>query len=426
MRKIFISISLFFIFIVSSFAQNYSDFFSNDACRVDFTLCGNKTQTSAFLSNIIHEPFWGGRRSHLSNDMNLGQYRYQIADSASNNVIFTDEISTLYEEWQSTPEALNVNKSFEQTIQFPFPQRTVKLMIEKRTGFDTWERLLNFYINPEDKLIKTSKPPIAQVREIRKTVKPENALDIVVIAEGYQANQMDKFFEDASRLADQICSHEPFKTFKNRINVYAIGAISVDSGISMPQKGDWRNTAVGSHFYTFYSDRYLTTTNVFKLRDYASLVPYDAIYIMANTKTYGGGGIFNFYALASADSQRAQAEVVVHEFGHSFAGLADEYFYDTDVLDGMYSTKEEPWEPNITTLVKFETKWEKDLPADIQIPTPVTSESKTKIGVFEGGGYLKKSIYRPWYDCRMRTNTAKGFCSVCENAVIKRIKFITE
>lgn len=426
MRKIFISISLFFTLLSGSFAQNYSDFFTNEACRVDFTLCGNKTQTSAFLSNIIHEPFWGGRRLHLANDMNLGQYRFQVNDSTSNKLIFTDELSTLYEEWQSTPEALNVNKSFEQTIQFPFPKNTVKLTIEKRTGFDTWEKLSGFYINPADKLIKTSKPPVAQVKEIQKNAKPEKALDIAVIAEGYQAHQMDKFYRDAARLAKQICSHEPFKTYKNNINVYAIAAVSVDSGISMPQKDDWRNTAVGAHFYTFYSDRYLTTSNVFKLRDYASLVPYDAIYIMANTKTYGGGGIFNFYALASSDSERAQAEVVVHEFGHSFAGLADEYFYDTDVLDGMYSTKEEPWEPNITTLVKFETKWEKDLPADIQIPTPVTSESKTKIGVFEGGGYLKKGIYRPWYDCRMRTNTAKSFCTVCENAVIKRIKFITE
>lgn len=426
MRKIFISISLFFILLPQTKALNYSDFFTTQACRVDFVLCGNQSQTSAFVSKIIREPFWGGRQSHLDVKINLGQYRFQVFDSISNKLIYNDVFSTLYEEWQSTPEASNINKSFENTIQFPFPTKTVRITIEKRTGFDSWETLSNFAINPNDKLIKLSDPVQAPVKIIQKNAEPAHALDIAVIAEGYTKKQQQKFYKDAARLAAQICSHEPFKSYKNNINVYAIAAQSANSGISMPQKNDWRNTAVGSHFYTFYSDRYLTTTNVFQLRDYAALVPYDAIYIMANTKTYGGGGIFNFYALASSDSKRAQAEVVVHEFGHSFAGLADEYFYDSDVLDQMYTLTEEPWEPNITTLVNFDTKWKDKLPDNTEIPTTVTDESKTKIGVFEGGGYRKKGVYRPAYDCRMRTNTAKGFCPVCEDAVSKRIIFITE
>ena len=155
-------------------------------------------------------------------------------------------------------------------------------------------------------------------------------------------------------------------------------------------------------------------------------MPYDAIYILANTKTYGGGGIYNFYTLASADSKKAQSEVVVHEFGHSFAGLADEYFYDSDALDEMYDLKIEPWEPNITTLVKFDAKWKNKLPVSTLLPTPLTDETKQKIGVFEGGGYRKKGIYRPYFDCRMRTNAAKDFCPVCEKAVEERIKFLTE
>jgi len=196
----------------------------------------------------------------------------------------------------------------------------------------------------------------------------------------------------------------------------------------MPHKDIWRNTALGAHYYTFYEPRYLTSPNVFSIRDYASLVPYDAIYILANTSTYGGGGIYNFYALASAHSDRAKAEVIVHEFGHSFAGLADEYFYDKeDVFDEMYALNKEPWEPNITTMVQFDKKWKAELPQNCPIPTPVTDETKTqKTGLFEGGGYRTKGIYRPSYDCRMRTNNAPGFCTVCEKAVEKMIIFLTE
>ena len=149
---------------------------------------------------------------------------------------------------------------------------------------------------------------------------------------------------------------------------------------------------------------------------------------MANTPSYGGGGIYNFYAFASADSKRAKSEVIVHEFGHSFAGLGDEYFYDKkNALDEMYNISEEPWEPNLTSLIHFETKWKNDLPKDAIVPTPLTEENKKlRVGVFEGGAYLSKGIYRPAFDCRMRTNEAKAFCPVCEKAVENMILYLTE
>lgn len=426
MSKPTYALILFLIFCSSVFSQQYSSYFGDKACRIDFQLSGNTKSTTATLSKIIQEPSWGGRRLHLTEDMNLGQYRFQVLDSISNSLIYVDGFSTLYFEWQSTPEAMLVNKSFEQTIQFPYPLKAVKVIIEKRLDFDKWEKLIQFGISPNDKLICRTQPTKVPVKTIYKTAAPEKAIDIAVIAEGYTIKQRAKFFRDAKKLADNLFTHEPFAKYKSRINVYAIAAASADTGVSIPQNDDWRNTAVGSHYYTFYSNRYLTTPNAFTTFNYASLVPYDAIYILANTKTYGGGGIYNFYSLASADSKRAQTEVTVHEFGHSFAGLGDEYFYDKDALDGMYDIKIEPWEPNISSLVRFDTKWKNDLPEGTVTPTPLTDENKTKIGVFEGGGYLKKGIYRPYFVCRMRTNTAKGFCPVCEKAVEKRILFLTE
>jgi len=425
--KIFISIPLFFINITVQ-AIDYKQFFTNKACRIDFQFSGNVSNTSASVSKIKEEPVWGGRRANLDKFLNLGEYRFQVTDSASGALIYTDGFSSLFFEWQTTDEAKLTSKSMEQSIQFPYPQKAVKLSIEKRKGFETWEILLNVGFSPNDKLIVRNKPVQVPVKEILKSSSPDKAVDIALIAEGYNAEQKEKFFADAQQLADNLFTHEPFIRHKSRINIYAIAAVSVDSGISKPQDNNWKNTAIGAHFYTFYEPRYLTSPNMFSIRNYAALVPYDAIYILANTTTYGGGGIYNFYALASSDSKRAKSEVIVHEFGHSFAGLGDEYFRDKpDVLDDMYNLKEEPWEPNLTSLVQFDKKWKNDLPKNAQIPTPVTDETKKlPIGVFEGGGYLTKGMYRPAYDCRMRTNDAKAFCPVCEKAVERMILYLTE
>ncbi|MDP4238546.1 MAG: M64 family metallopeptidase [Bacteroidota bacterium] len=426
MKKSAVVLFLFFIYCSVVFAQHYNDFFNDKACRVDFHFCGNAQQTNIFLDKVKQEPFWGGRRGHLSNNLNLGDYRFRVLDSISHQQIYLDGFSSLYHEWQTSPEALTTNKSFEQTIQFPFPRKAVTLIIEKRTDLDHWSELFRYKLSPTDKLIQHINPKVVPVKIISKNAAPDKAIDIAVIAEGYTAKEQRKFYRDAQRLAENLLTHEPFTKYKSRINIYAVAATSEESGISLSTDSVWKNTAVGSHFYTFYEPRYLTTLNTFKVRDLAALVPYDAIYVLANTTTYGGGGIYNFYALTAAGN-KLSTQVTVHEFGHSFAGLADEYFYEKqDALDGMYDIKKEPWEPNITSLVQFDRKWKNKIPEGTPIPTPPTEENKTKIGIFEGGGYLTKGMYRPMFDCRMRTNQAPEFCPVCQQAVERMILFLTE
>ncbi len=426
MRKLTFILFLFLISSIALFGQQFNDFFYDKACRVDFHLCGNARQTDVYLDKVLQEPFWGGRRHQLTKDLNLGDFRFRILDSTSMKLVYIDGFSTLYHEWQSTPEALKSSKSFEQSIQFPFPKKSVTLVIEKRLNLDNWQELFRYNLTPVDKLIQRKLPQSFPIKNITKTEISEKAIDIAVIAEGYTSKDIKKFYRDAQRLSENLLTHEPFTKYKSLINIYAIAASSVDSGISKPQDGNWKNTAVGSNFFTFYEKRYLTTQNIFKVRDLAALVPYDAIYILANTKTYGGGGIFNFYALTAADNILSN-QVTIHEFGHSFAGLADEYFRENaDVLDGMYNLKVEPWEPNISTLVQFDKKWKSQLPEGLQIPTPINDENKTKIGVFEGGGYLTKGVFRPYYDCRMHTNKSPEFCLVCKLAVERMILFLTE
>ena len=247
------------------------------------------------------------------------------------------------------------------------------------------------------------------------------------MAEGYTEEEMDLFYKDAQTACDAIFSHEPFKSLKDRFNVVAVATPSHDSGVSIPRKGEWKNTAVSSHFDTFYSDRYLTTRSVKVMHNWLAGIPYEHIIILANTDTYGGGGIYNSYLLTTAHHPMFKP-VVVHEFGHSFGGLADEYAYDT-APSPLYPYTIEPWEPNITTLVHFESKWKDMVPAGTPVPTPAETDSTTiytKVGVYEGGGYTLKGIYRPTTECRMKINEAPRFCPVCERSLEKTIHFYTD
>ena len=211
----------------------------------------------------------------------------------------------------------------------------------------------------------------------------------------------------------------------DRFNFIAVAAPSEQSGVSIPHKGDWRQTVLGSSFDTFYSDRYLTTLHLKRLHDVLATVPYEHIIILANTDNYGGGGIYNSYLMSAAHNAKSRP-VVVHEFGHSFAGLADEYYYD-DQYETSYPADTEPWEPNLTTLVDFSAKWADMLQPGCPVPTPPSGkEMYTAVGVFEGGGYQSHGVYRPAQECRMKINEAPVFCPVCMRAIRRIIDYYTE
>ena len=259
--------------------------------------------------------------------------------------------------------------------------------------------------------------------EIQHKGDKKEKVDLVFVAEGYTAAEQDKFVADAKRFMEALFQTKPYDTRRDDFNVWAVGTISEESGTSVSGKGIYKNTALKTGYYTFGVDRYLTTQDIKPIRDAVWNVPCDAIFLLINTDTYGGGGMYNFYACGTADNDRTPT-VFTHEFGHSFAGLADEYFSSEVAYDEeFYNLKFEPWEPNITTLVDFDKKWKDLLPAGTPIPTPLTDQYKDGIGVFEGGGYLSKGIFRPMDHCMMRD--LKEFCPACQRAILKMIDYYT-
>ena len=236
---------------------------------------------------------------------------------------------------------------------------------------------------------------------------------------------MDKFRADAKRMSDYFLSLEPYKRDSAYFNFYAIESPSDESGVTIPGKDIYVNTNVHSSFYTFDMDRYLTTSDTRSVYDIAANVPYDLIFVLVNSKRYGGGGFYNHYAESTVDHSLSNI-VAIHEFGHEFAGLADEYYTSEITYSNYYNLDFEPWEPNITTNVNFESKWKAMISTGTPVPTPRDDKFIGATGMFEGGGYLSKGIYSPVMDCRMKSNEAAGFCPACQDAIRKMIRFYAD
>ncbi|MCX6248196.1 MAG: M64 family metallo-endopeptidase [Bacteroidetes bacterium] len=431
------------IFAFSSFAQQgldtvqsvaakrivqveFDDYFFPNTLRVDYYLAGDFKSESVYLSQVKQEPYYGGSRKHLVDPYNYGTYRVAVFDSVSGNLLFTRGFNSLFQEWQGTPEAHRVQRSFEQTAIVPFPRQTIKFQVEKRRYNDgIFEKLFTMYINPNDYFISRKKIREIPYVKFHDSGDPLNKVDVAFIAEGYTKDQMEKFLKDASRIGNYILSQEPYKEYTDRINLYAIESPSEESGVDVPGRRIYVNTDLNSSFFTFDMDRYLTTSNTKEVYDIAANVPYDVIFILVNSKIYGGGGFYNLFGESTVDNYLSEI-VSIHEFGHSFAGLADEYYTSEVTYSDFYNTKVEPWEPNITTNVDFGSKWKTMIRRGTPVPTPRDDKYQKEIGLFEGGGYVSKGVYSPMMDCRMKSNEAAGFCPVCREAIIRMIKFYSE
>ncbi|GIJ93172.1 hypothetical protein CAPN002_03900 [Capnocytophaga stomatis] len=416
---------IFFSFLVSGiFYSQEKNFDFNKSLRIDFYLVGDAHTTEVILTQMKKEPYWGGSKTNFIFP-NYGEFRLQLIDEKTQKVVFSKGFNSLFNEWQHIEQAKIEKKLFSHAVQVPFPIKNLQLQIEKRNKNGKFEKIFEKNINPNDYFIKEETVSVYSVKKLLENGNPSQKVDIAILAEGYTESEIQKFYADAKRMVDYMFTIPPFDSLKKDFNVYAIGVTSKESGTDIPGKHIYKKTAFDASFYTFDMERYLTTNNMQAIADAASLVPYDQIYILVNTPTYGGGGFYNHLNLATSDHELSE-KVFIHEFGHGFVGLADEYYDSSTAFDSFYNTSVEPWEENITSLANFDAKWKDMVKKSTPIPTPRTPKYEKEVGVFEGGGYASKGIYSPVQDCRMKSNVPKGFCPVCERAIRKVVKFYTE
>ncbi|MDH6357609.1 M64 family metallopeptidase [Parabacteroides sp. PF5-9] len=425
MKHAFILVLITFCFQLKGYAGNFDQYFDKKSLRIDFILSGNAEFQTASLLQLRQEPTWGGPVKNLIDQFYYGGYYVNIYDPKSNQLIYSRGFNTLFEEWRSTEQAQSETQAWTNSVSVPFPKSTVVLDITARNKENMqFESILKMNIDPTSIFIDRGKLTDHPITQIQYKGDSADKIDLVFLGEGYTDQEQEKFIADAKRFTESLFKTPPFAAYQDDFNVSAVSLISEESGTDFSGKGIFKHTALNAGFYTFGVDRYLTTPDMKSIRDAVWNVPCDAIFILVNTETYGGGGMYNFYAIGSADNART-IEVFVHEFGHSFGGLADEYFSSEVAYDEeYYNLNHEPWEPNITTLVDFNSKWKDMLPTNTPVPTPLEKPFSDKIGVFEGAGYMSKGIYRPADHCMMRDLVP--FCPVCSRAIVRMIHFLSD
>ncbi len=468
MKRLLFSLSIALLSLAAS-AQQFDEYFVDRTLRLDYIFAGNNHDQQIYLEQMCSTPRWAGRKSRLADVPLKGNGQITVKDHASGTTLFVHTFSTLFQEWQATEEATKVNKAFAASYNVPMPKQPVDVTVSLTDFHGKVVGSMTHTVDPADILIKQigdngipyhyiwkgKTLPIAEKaadqpgkRDYMPTEGPldgepdiTECIDLAIVAEGYTRAQMGKFYSDCQRVVDALFAHEPFTSMKNRFNVVAVAAESLTSGPSVPHLGRWSSTPVGTHYDTFYSDRYLMTQDIHRLFDVLSGVPFEHIIVLVNSDTYGGGGIYNQITVTTSDHPTFH-QVLVHEFGHAYAGLGDEYFYD-DAYESMYPADTEPWEPNLTTLVDFQSKWADMMPKGTPVPTPadpkvpnyrkITNEKEQRlldaatqrVGVFEGGGYQSKGVYRPAQECRMKINEVSQFCPVCSRAIVRITDFYT-
>ena len=400
---------------------DFARHFENRTMRFDYYHCGDANSEEYFFDELSAEPYWAGSRVTLVDTTNYGNHLFKIIDKASGETIYSRGFCTLFNEWQTTEEADSVRRAFPESVVFPYPKQPCRIEFYSRDRKNRFVKLFEQDIDPASYFVRQFRPEY-ETFEVAYNGTPEHRVDIVLLPEGYSADQREVFEQDCRRFVSEFFSYSPFKENFYRFNVRAVWAPSADAGVTMPGEGIWKNTVCDANFYTFGWERYQTVRDQQGLRDVAAHVPYDYIYVLSNTQKYGGGGIFNFYGISAAHHPSTTGQVYVHEFGHVMVGLGDEYIDDNA---DMYDTAVEPWEANLTTLKDFRSKpWSRMIADGTPVPTPDTKEYEGTTGVFEGGGYMRKGIFRPAHDCVMHSNNTRIFCAACTHALESYIDFL--
>src|SRR6476659_803719 len=433
--------------------------------RLDYYHTGDATSEVFSIDRVVIEPLpWPGHPSQEIDSSNLGKYLFEVRDEKTKQLLYSRGFASIYGEWETTDEAKTIKRTFQESLRFPAPAAPVSIVLKKRDAKNVFQDIWTTTIDPADQFVDRSKPVApANLITIQKTGEPEDRVDFLILGDGYTATEAKKFEADARRLTDTLFATSPFKENRKDFNVWAMSPPAAESGISRPSTGIYRDSPLGATYDAFGSERYVLTFDNRALRRTAQFAPYEFIEVLVNGRTYGGGGIFNLYSTVASDNAFANY-VFVHEFGHHFAGLADEY-YTSSVAYTPPTEKVEPWEPNVTALLDVSTlKW-RNLASPFAnvtpIPTPWNKEAfenysreiqrrrvqlrkdkrpeeemealfreelahEQKMfaaeknfgqeGAFEGAMYEARGYYRPEIDCIMFSRT-DHFCKVCQQAI---------
>ncbi len=427
--------------------------------RVDYTHTGSASEERFELEGLIREGPWPGAPSRRADTTGFGKYFFEVRDRAGGELLYSRGFASIFGEWELTAEARQNSATFHESLRFPEPEAAFRIVLRKRDRRNEWRIVWEVDLDPAEGVVDHTAPPEVEMWEVMRNGEPERKADILLLGDGYTAAEMDKWRRDARRMAAILFAESPFRERRGDFNVRALATPAEESGIARPSDSVHRRSPLRLTYDALGSERYILTFDNRRLRDIAATAPYDFLIIVANDRKYGGGGIFNLYATVAADNAFTPY-VLVHEFGHHFAGLADEY-YTSEVAYEAPAALMEPWEPNVTTDFRA-PKWKDLLSPGAPLPTPWPKEAfeelqkeiqarrralreqhrpeeemealfreevrKTtallagapyagQVGAFEGAMYQARGLYRPRMDCIMFSRNPVGFCAACRRAI---------
>jgi hypothetical protein len=482
---------VFLAMVISSLAvpkqsvPAFDDFFINRALRVDLSLIGDAKEQFVTLDRLTKEGIWPENPGNLLEPFNNGRYAVKLFDQATKQLIYWRGFDAMFGEYRTTTPAVDgIKRTFSRSLHVPFPKRPVRFVIETRDKTNLLYPLFEQKLDPDSvDIVKETIDAGDLVFEAIRSGDPHRCVDLAFLAEGYTAAEKDKFKTDVDRFANYLFAVEPYASLKGKFNIYGVMRPSVESAMDEPRQGIYKKTILNASFNAFGTDRYMLTEENRGAHEIAAQVPYDTLVILVNSKRYGGGGIYSDYCITTVDNA-ASPQVFIHEFGHSFAGLADEYYASDVAYNDFYPKGVEPLEPNITALLDPKhVKWQDLLSPGLAVPTEYGKEEKEKlalerrqnnaaqakemeqarqtkasdaqlssiqekyatktkeiaakiaeidkkyaglvgkIGVFEGAGYASKGLYRPAIYCIMINNPKNEFCLVCQKAIARMIAY---
>ena len=457
----FRTLAIALLIAAPAMAARFDELFIDKTMRADYFHTSNRGEEIIALDRIVSDGPWAGSRTRLIDTTNLGKYYFEVIDRETNQAVYSRGFASVYGEFETTDEAKQRPSTFHESLRFPWPKKSVQVVLKKRDKDNAFQQIWSTIIDPGSRFVNPADVrPAGKLFTVVENGPAAEKVDLLVMGEGYTDAELPKFQSDLKRLLGKLFDTEPFKSRKRDFNVRALQLPASKSGVHRPRTRDDRRTAISTEYNIFDSERYVLTLDNRALRDAASAAPYDFLEILVNEKQYGGGGIFMDQATAAVDTGFAEY-VFVHEFGHHFAGLADEY-YTSDVAYATGAAEHpEPWEPNATANGAH-PKWMDLVDKDAPLPTPWDKEQfethqreyqaerrklrnanvpetqmdelfrreqewetkflgaqkyAGKVGAFEGAAYEAKGLYRPQVDCIMFTRDEVGFCRVCRRAI---------
>jgi hypothetical protein len=452
-----ILIGLFLFFIVPSLASpsaakgstdeppQFDTYFEHQTLRLDYYHTADKDSELITLDKLYRQGPWSGNPKSLLDTFNNGLYYIKVYHLDSGRLIYSKGFNTYCGEYMTTnPAAKGIKRTYHETARIPYPKEKVRFTLERRDKMNNLNQIFETVIAPDSPHInKEALDKGVKTWEVLKNGEPQQKVDLAFLAEGYTIEEEAKLKQDLETIVQLFFSQEPYKSYKSSFNIYAVFKPSQDSGPDQPTRGVYSNTSFGTTFNSLELPRYMLTESNRAIHDAAAHVPYDLVILMVNSDRYGGGGIYNFYCIFSLH-EKWKGYLLLHEFGHAFAGLGDEYYSAAVAYNDFYPKGVEPTDPNLTALLDPNNlKWKHLVKKGTPIPTPWDKQNYEKmneidkkkhlakkkyqgiVGAFEGAGYADKGIYRPMIDCIMFSKGQRPYCNVCKDAVIRMIRYYT-